>query len=377
MRTLDRRSVVTGLAASAIAVTTRVAAVPSESDVVKILRQRVDVEKRTVGIAAAVVTDRARRTAWYGAERLGSARKVSDETLFEIGSITKVFTALLLANLARSGRVALDDPAAKHLPSDFKLPERDGRAITLADLATHTAGLPRMPAMKGPPLDAMRLYSVADMQAWLAAFQLPRMPGSAWEYSNLGYALLGLALAHRADRPFDELLKREILEPLALANTFLTPPPSAAARLAEGHDGKLNPIPPFEAGVFGPAGGLRSTIKDMALFVKAVMPGSGSSLEPSAQLLLRTLRPAPAAGGQQALGWEVLPAREGDYVSKDGLTVGQCASAVYDPAKRTGVVVLSNTFPQFGRTDTSPSGGGTGAGDISRHLLRPSIPLGA
>jgi CubicO group peptidase (beta-lactamase class C family) len=373
---VDRRSFVAGLAASAIAVTTRVAAVPSESDVIKILRQRVD-EKRTVGMAAAVVTGRSRRTVCYGAERLGSDRKVSDETLFEIGSITKVFTALLLVNLARDGRLAIDDPAAKHLPSDFKLPERDGRAITLADLATHTAGLPRMPAMKGSPLEAMKLYTVAEMQAWLAAFQLPRTPGSAWEYSNLGYALLGLALAHRTDRPFDELLKREILGPLALANTFLTLPPSAAARLAEGHDGKLNPLPPFEAGVFGPAGGVRSTIKDLALFVSAVMPGSGSSLEPSAQRLLQTLRPAPAAGGQQALGWEVLAAREGDYVSKDGVTAGQCATAVYDPAKRTGVVVLSNTFPQFGRADTSPSGGGTGAGDIARHLLRPSIPLGA
>jgi hypothetical protein len=72
----------------------------------------------------------------------------------------------------------------------------------------------------------------------------------------------------------------------------------------------------------------------------------------------------------------VLTAREGDYVSKDGVTAGQCATAVYAPAKRMGVVVLSNTFPQFGRTDTSPSGGGTGAGDIARHLLRPSIPLG-
>jgi D-alanyl-D-alanine-carboxypeptidase/D-alanyl-D-alanine-endopeptidase len=94
-----------------------VAAAPAESTIVKILGQRVDVEKRSVGMAAAVVTGRARRTVFYGAERVGSDRKVSDETLFEIGSITKVFTALLLANLARDGRVAIDDPAAKHLPS--------------------------------------------------------------------------------------------------------------------------------------------------------------------------------------------------------------------------------------------------------------------
>jgi hypothetical protein len=93
----------------------------------------------------------------------------------------------LFADLARGGVLAIDEPAAKHLPADFILPERDGRAITLADLATHTAGLPRFPSMNGP--DAMRSYSVADLKAWLAAFKLPRAPGSGWEYSNMGYAL--------------------------------------------------------------------------------------------------------------------------------------------------------------------------------------------
>jgi D-alanyl-D-alanine-carboxypeptidase/D-alanyl-D-alanine-endopeptidase len=371
---MDRRRILEGALATTLVGVVARAGTPSKIDVAEILRQRVDVEKRTVGMAAAIVSHRGHRVTCYGRERLRSDREVSQETLFEIGSITKIHTALLLADLARGGVLAIDDPAAKHLPADFILPERDGRAITLADLATHTAGLPRFPSMNG--LDAMRSYSVADLKAWLAAFKLPRAPGSGWEYSNMGYALLGLALSHRADRPYDELLKRNILDPLGLANTFLRLPVPIAARLAEGHDAKLNPTPPFDMGIFAPAGGLRSTVADLARFLRAVMPGSGSSIEPSARLLLQTLRPALAAGGQQALGWEVLPAREGDYVSKDGVTMGQCATAVFDPATRMGVVILSNTFPQFGKTDTSPSGGGTGAADIARHLLRPSIPLG-
>lgn len=371
MRMLDRRTVVTGLAASAVAMTTR-AGVPSEIDIIEILRRRVDVEKRTVGMAVALVTRRGDRISCYGRKTLGSDHQVSAETLFEIGSITKIFTALLLANFVREGRVGIDDPAAKHLPADLKLPERDGRAITLADLATHTAGLPRFP----PPMKAMESFSVEDLKSWLAGFKLPHAPGSGWEYSNLGYALLGLALSHRADRPYDELLSREILDPLGLANTFLSPPASVAVYVTEGHDEKLNPRPPFDGGIFAPAGGLRSSVQDLAHFLRAVMPNSHSSLEPSAQLLLQTLRPAPSAGGQQALGWEVLPAREGGYVSKDGVTAGQCASAVFDPVGRRGVVVFSNTFPQFRYTDTSPSGGGVGAADVARHLLRPSIPLG-
>jgi CubicO group peptidase (beta-lactamase class C family) len=191
----------------------------------------------------------------------------------------------------------------------------------------------------------------------------------------MGYAILGLALSHRADRSYGELLKRRIFDPLGLAGTFPIPPGSVTARVAEGHDAKLNPVPPVDLGIFAPAGSLRSTAEDLARFLRAVMPGSGSPVEPAARLLLQTLRPAPPAGGQQALGWEILPAREGDYVSKDGVTPGQCATAVFDPVRCTGVLVLSNTLPEFGSRDTSPSGGGIGAADVARHLMRPSIAL--
>lgn len=371
----DRRRILQGVLAATLFGAGARAATPSKIDVAQILRQRVDIEKRTVGIAAAVVTYHGIRIICYGRERLDSDRKVSGETLFEIASITKIYTALLLAELARDGVLAIDDPAAKHLPADFVLPARDGRGITLADLATHTSGLPRMPWTNWSQQTAS--YSVADLKAWLGAFKLARTPGSGWEYSNLGYALLGLALSHRADRPYGELLKRRILDPLGLASTFVHPPVGTAVRVAEGHDAKLKPIPASGDGIFAPAGALLSTAEDLGHFVRAVMPGSGSPLEPSARRLLQTRRPALPAGGQQALGWEVLPAREGDYVSKDGVNAGQCASAVFDPSGRMGVVVLSNTFPEFRKTDTSPSGGGVGAADVARHVLRPSIPLGA
>jgi len=346
-----------------------------ETDIAGILRRRVDTEKYAVGMAAALVSHRNYQVFCYGRERLANDRKVSGETLFEMGSVTKIFTALLLTGMARDRMLAIDDPAEKHLPGDLKLPERDGRRITLADLATHTAGLPRFPPMDGSIFEAMHSYSLAELKSWLAEFKLPRTPGSDWEYSNLGYALLALAVSHRANRSYEELLTQRIFAPIGLKNTFLRPP--AQARLAEDHDARLNPMPSWDGGIFAPAGGLWASIEDLARFVQAVMPGSGSPLEASAQLLLHTRRPARAAGGQQALGWEVLPAREGDYVSKDGVVGGQCATAVFDPVRRRGVVVLSNTAPRFGRADSSPSGGGTGAADIARHFLRPSIPLGA
>lgn len=385
---LNRRAFMAGIGA-AIAGTAQALKVDDDDAIRDILRRRVEVEKRTVGMAAAVVTHRGLRTTCYGHERLGSDQQISSKTLFEIGSITKVYTALLLADLAREGVLAIDDPAAKHLPTGFILPERDGRPITLADLATHTAGLPRTPPMGRPfeefasldefvkqLIEAMKSYSLVDLKGWLRDFKLPRTPGSVWEYSNLGYALLGLALSHRTDLSYEDLLKRRIINPLGLTGTQLRTPATMVRHLAGGHDTKLNPVAPYDGGIFAAAGDLRSTVEDLARFVQAVMPGSGSSLEPSAGLLLQTLRPAPAAGGQQALGWEVLSSSEGDYISKDGVTPGQCATAVFDPAGRMGVVALSNTFPIFQKTDTSPSGGGTGAGDVARHFLRPSIPLG-
>jgi CubicO group peptidase (beta-lactamase class C family) len=388
MQRVDRRSVLVGcLAASALGVAAGTAT-PSEIDIAEILRRRVDIEKRTVGMAAVVVTRHGHRIVCYGRERLGNDRKVSGETLFEIGSITKIYTALLLADLARAGVLAIDDPVARHLPADFIVPERDGRPITLADLATHTSGLPTFPPVTRPfteyrsPTEfytalfgAIKSYGVADLKGWLREFKLPRTPGSGWEYSNMGYAILAQALSHRTDLSYEELLQRKVFTPLGLTSTFQTPPARVATRVAEGHDPKLNPAPPVDLGIFAPAGSLRSTAEDLGRFLRAVMPGSGSPLEPSAQLLLQTHRPAPQAGGQQALGWEILPAREGDYISKDGVTEGQCATAVFDPIARTGVMVLSNTLPQFGPTDTSPSGGGIGAADVARHILRPSIAL--
>jgi CubicO group peptidase (beta-lactamase class C family) len=383
-----RELVVAGLGVTLVPTFARASA--SDDRIRALLEHRVDGTKTSVGMAACILSGDNQQFAACGRQRADEKRPVSLGTVFEIGSITKVFTALLLADLARHGKLAIDDPAAKHLPQDFRLPQKDGRQITLADLATHTSGLPRFPAMTPKPYEAypspaaffealaaaIKTYRLSDMKAWLAQFVLPRAPGSSWEYSNMGYAILGLALSHRSGLSYEELVQRRILDRIGLAETFVATREPGSYRLAGSHDQKLNLVPATDSGIFGPAGSIRSTIRDLAHFMRSVMPNSGSPVEASAQLLLQTQRPAPLAGGKQALGWEILQAKEGDYVSKDGVTNGQCATAVYDPHTRKAVVVLSNTQPDLA-SSTSPSGGGTGAGDIARHLLRPSIPIDA
>lgn len=333
------------------------------------LRRRVDVEKRATGMAVGIVEGGRRRVIVHGRLDSGDAPAVTANTLFEIGSITKVFTALVLADMVSRGELELDDPAERHLPEGFRVPRHDGRAITLADLATHTSGLPLFPPLTGHPLEALASFTVEDLQAWLAGVTLSRAPGTAWEYSNVGYGLLGLALAHRSARSYDALLRERVLDPLALTDTVLRPPEEWTGRLAVGHDPALAPVPPLDLGVFAAAGALRSTVENLLSFAAAALPGSGSPLEKPAQLLSSVRRPTAAAEREQALGWDVVTGTE-PFLVKDGVTAGQAATLALDVPRGIGVVVLSNALPVELK---APPDGGVGAADLARHLIRPSL----
>lgn len=381
---MNRRTLLKAIAAEAIAAAKSTWAedalqLGDDHTIRDILRHRIDVEKRGVGMAVGVVTPGRTRFVSWGRERLSDDQPVTPDTVFEIGSITKVFTALLLANMTRRGEVALEDPVSRHLPDDFRVPGRNGHPITLADLATHYSGLPRFPAIPGEPFSlpwraALARYSVAEFKVWLTG-ELPPPPPEAggWWYSNTGYALLGIALGHRGGRPFETLVQERVIAPLGLRDTAFHPTAGMKRRLAEGHDRDLTPIPPFESSILSAAGQLHSTARDLARFATAILPGSHSHLEAEARLLLTVRRDAPWIRGKQALGWEVRDAPGGSFVSKDGVTWGQTAAMAYDPAQRVAVVVLSNTFPDL--SASTPSGGGIGAADIAQHLLRPQIPL--
>lgn len=350
-----------------------------------ILKRRIDVEKRAVGIAVCINTPDRQSFVTWGRERLTDNRPVTPDTVFEIGSITKVFTALLLADMVRQGEMGLNDPVARHLPGDFHVPLLEGRQITLADLATHTSGLPRWPtSFVGPPpspsfLDEMARFSMEEFKTWLADFrpQSPPFDGAdsakGWFYSNIGYALLGMAMAYRGGKSYEILLQVRVLNPMGLHETVFKPAKGMLSRLAESHDAALKPIPPFEGGIFIAAGALRSTLRDLSKFTVAIMEGSVSTIASDEKILLSIQRPAPWINGLQALGWEVLNAPGGTFLNKDGVTQGQASSIVLDPDKRIAIVVLSNTHPDL-RASTL-SGGGVGTSDIARHLLRPEIPL--
>jgi serine-type D-Ala-D-Ala carboxypeptidase/endopeptidase len=374
---MNRRTFILSTCASLLATHRAVAQTVSLSDeaIGAILRRRIDIEKRATGMAVGIVERGWRRVIVYGRQDSSNARPVGADTLFEIGSVTKVFTALLLADMVHRKQLRFDDPVDRYLPSGLRTTQRSGRAITLADLASHSSGLPYFPfnPITTPnPLKVLAHYSVSDLRSWLGGLTLSREPGEQWQYSNVGYGILGLALANKAGTTFDALLKSRIIGPLKLKDTTIHPAGKASRRLAVGHDEKLVPVPPLELGIFASAGALRSTVDDLLSFLRAVLPNSRSPLETPAQLLLSRRRPAPAAGGEQAMGWEVVTGSD-PFLAKDGVTIGQTATVVLDVPKQTGVVVLSNAFP----VNLGPiPGGGVGAADLARHLIRPALSLG-
>ncbi len=183
-----------------------------------------------------------------------------------------------------------------------------------------------------------------------------------------------MALAHRGGWPYEDLLQTRVLDRIGLHDTTFHPTPAMRSRLAQGHSADLKPVPPLDLGIFNAAGALRSTPRDLSRFAAAILPGSGGRLAPDERLLFTVRRSAPPIRGMQALGWEVLDAPGGPFVSKDGVTGGQAVSIVIDQATRLAIIVFSNTFPDL--STSTPSGGGVGAADIARHLLRSQIPLG-
>jgi len=197
--------------------------VPGTDEIRQILVKHIDQQKQAVGIVVGVIEPTGRRVVSYGNLANGDPRTLDGDTIFEIGSVTKVFTSLLLAEMVSRKEVALDDPAAQYLPEHVRMPERSGKAITLLDLSMHCSGLPRVPGNLNPkdPANPYADYSVDDLYQFLSGYTLPRDPGSEVECSNLGAGLLGHILARRAGTDYETLVRARITEPLSMPDTVL------------------------------------------------------------------------------------------------------------------------------------------------------------
>ena len=356
---------VLGMAAAVLPHTGAESSMPSDSDIRQILVDRIDAQHQSVGIVVGVIGPEGRRVIAYGHLEKGDPRTLDGDTVFEIGSATKVFTSLLLADMVQRREVALDDPVAKYLPPGVKMPERNGRVITLVDLATHTSGLPPLPANLKPkdPGNPYADYSVDQLYQFLSGYQLTRDIGSQYEYSNLGGGLLGHVLARRAGMDYETLVRTRICDPLGMNNTRITLTPEMKARLAVGHNRALDPVENWDLPTLAGAGALRSTANDMLTFLAANLGYIKSPLAPAMAAMLKVRRPTGQRGFDVAIGWHLYKTTNTELVEHNGGTGGYRSYIGFDPKQRVGVVALSNTATM------------AGVDDIGRHMLDASVPL--
>jgi CubicO group peptidase (beta-lactamase class C family) len=172
-------------------------------------------ENLVVGVSIAVYEDDESVFYNFGFAKKELSEAVTSNHIFEIGSITKIFTTTILADMINRGIVTLEDPVADHLPINVKLPQRDGKRITLLDLATHRSGLPRNPTNMPPKHlgNPFAKYSVEDMYDFLGSYKLTRDISTEFEYSNIGMGLLGHVLSLKADKSYKELVGDVIFSP--------------------------------------------------------------------------------------------------------------------------------------------------------------------
>lgn len=336
---------------------------PSTEDVQAILRRRIEVEKQSVGMVVGIIDAQGKRVVGWGALQKDGTTKPDGDTVFEIGSVSKVFTSLLLADMVKRGEVALDDPASKYLPKTVTMPSRNGREITLLDLATHTSALPRLPANLVPKdgLNPYADYTVEQMYSFLSGYKLKRDIGEKYEYSNLATGLLGHILALRAGVDYETLVQTRIGKSLEMTSTMIKLTPEAQKRLTGGHTKLLSPTKNWDIPTLAGAGAIRSTANDMLKFVEANMGRVKSPLAEAMEEQQKTRKPTGVPDLDIALGWNKLKKFDNEVIWHNGETGGYHSFIGFDKKRGVGVVVLSNACKDID--------------DVGLHLLNSQFPL--
>jgi serine-type D-Ala-D-Ala carboxypeptidase/endopeptidase len=354
-------------------------AFPPDSTIQVLLEQLVNSHGVTGIVVGLLAEDGTRRVIAHGDPATG-ALPLDGESVFEIGSMTKVFTGILLADMVRRGLVELADPVAELLAPHVSVPARSGKPITLLDLTTHFSGLPMMPTNLAPanPENPFADYTVSQLYESVSTYELQRDPGDAFEYSNLGVALLGHALSLRAGTTYEVLVSERILQPLDMTHTAVTSTSWMEDHLVRGHDRAGNPASSWDFPATAGMGGLRSTANDMLTFAAANLAAADPSSEDTGLAMAmrdshRRLRQVvagvtypgiPMAFEQGRVGFNWFISRPGErrITWTVGLTGGYSSFLGLDLEARRAVVVLTNT-------------GLNNVDYLGFHLLDPTVPM--
>jgi CubicO group peptidase (beta-lactamase class C family) len=307
----------------------------------RIRQQYTQTVPQAKGAVVVAVFDGTRTLVVGFGERSPADRRPPDEnTVFEIGSITKPMSGVLLADEVQRGRLSLDDEA-NHWLSSEQLPQRNGIPVRIAHLATFSAGLPMMPS-NWIPVD-QGTYTSAMWQQFLAGYELPYDPGSHFSYGNVGYGVLGDVLVARESTPLGRLFHERIFAPLGMSHSWLLDERPADAPVAQGHDTDGNEVPlhldkPIQAACCA----VESTATDLLRFMRApIDPATPDELRRAFELAMTPRRHGEGnfADRDVGLGWFVR--RDDAVVVATGMMRGYRSGATIDRANRVVTVVLA------------------------------------
>ena len=340
-----------------------------------LINDRLDKNKTNAAIAIGFIDPNG--TQFYGHGKMSNARNatVDENTVFSIGSTTKVFTTTLLANMVNKGLIKLDEPIEKYLPSNVTVPQYNGHKITIEDLATHTSGLPEFPDNYCPSFDPAKTvvqdsiqyrkdlmnctknYTFDQFYQALSNITLAREPGSKVEYSTFGIGLLGHILTLKSNMSsFDKVLEHDILDVLGMNDTSFALSESQKSRLAVGHfNGQELPTLNMSSPI-APGGALHSTVSDMLKFLSANMGLIKTILDDAMQEshLIRHSTGQLLPNNLQAsdnnvelyigLGWFITTNFGYEVIWHNGATIGGYnAYMAFNPTTERGIVILCST----------------------------------
>lgn len=306
------------------------------------------------GMVLAVVRGRETLVQGYGETGKGTGQEPTGRSLLRLGSVSKVFATEVLASMAADGSVRLTDPLQRYAPAGVNVPRFGDREITLLDLATHSAGLPR--EIGSAPSDAPPLTSPTKEQRWrfLGGYQLPWAPGTVVAYSNIGFNLLGDALGIAAGKDYSVLLHDRITGPLVMADTGFAPTTQQCELLMTG-SGIGGAAPCVDTAAIAGAGGIYSTGDDMVLWLRHNLEATDPAVWPTlalAHAVYRQRQTMTAAIGLDeagdadgiALGWVVLAAHGHTplIVQKTGALAGFMTYIAFAPGLDVGLFVAVN-----------------------------------
>lgn len=310
------------------------------------IKTRVD-EGINVGIVVALIDGENVEYYSYGKADLKTGADVDENSIFEIGSISKTFTGIIVADEVVKGKMKLSDPISKYLSEYTKVPTRNDKSITIKDVATHSSSLPRMPDNFAPanPNNPYADYTIEMAYDFISSVELTRDIGERYEYSNLGLGMLGHILELQYDKDYEAIMVERIANPLGMNNTRIVFTPEMKKHLAKGHNNGEE-VENWDLPALAGAGAIRSSPVDMVKYVQANMGVLKTPLYEAMQLSHKTAYENEDQKFKIGLTWHY--SNDGEIIQHGGATGGYRAFAGFIAGTEKGVVVLTNSTEGIG-----------------------------